>query len=67
MGQSSTETNVISPRTAVLAVRIGLLLLLMSSAFLLTGCADISSDDRSMFYSGWVNPNGRPMTQLPPE
>ena len=67
MGQSSTETNVISRSAAFLAVRIGLLLLLVSSAFLLTGCASMSSDDRSMFYSGWVNPNGRPMTQLPPE
>jgi len=67
MGQSSTETNVTPRRVSVLAVRIGLLLMFISSLSLLTGCANMSSDDRSMFYSGWANPNGRPMNQLPQE
>ena len=64
MAQSSTETSVISRSVTV---RIGLLLLLISAGFLLAGCANMNSDDRATFYSGWANPNGRPVTQMPPE
>jgi hypothetical protein len=38
-----------------------LLLLLMSSALLATGCADLSSDDHAVFYKGWVDPKSDPL------
>jgi len=63
MIQSSVEKNVISKNAAVFAVRVGLLLLLISSALLVTGCASVSSDDRETFYSGWANPNSKPPVQ----
>ena len=58
VGQSSNEKGV-----AVFAVRMCLLLLLVSSAFLLTGCASLSSDDRAVFYSGWTDPKSSPLIQ----
>jgi hypothetical protein len=32
------------------------LILLVSSALLVTGCATMSSDDRAVFYNGWADP-----------
>jgi len=58
MGQSSNGKSV-----AVFAVRIWILFLLASSALLLTGCADLSSDDRAVFYSGWADPKSTPLIQ----
>ena len=58
MGQSSNGKNV-----AVFAVRMWILFLLASSAFLLTGCASRSSDDRAVFYSGWADPKPNPLIQ----
>lgn len=43
-------------RVPLFAVRVCLLVLLMSSALLATGCADLSSDDRNVFYKGWADP-----------
>ncbi len=51
MGQSSNGKNI-----AEFAMRLCLLLLLVSSALLVTGCADLSSDDRAVFYNGWTDP-----------
>jgi len=50
---------------AAVAVRMCLLFLLVSSALLLTGCAtaNMSSDDRAVFYSGWADPNSSPPIQ----
>jgi hypothetical protein len=50
-------------RVAVFAVRMCLLFLFVSSALLLTGCANLSSDDRDVFYSGWRDPNSNPLIQ----
>jgi hypothetical protein len=33
------------------------LLLLVSSVVLLTGCANVSGEDRDFFYRGWLFPN----------
>jgi hypothetical protein len=48
---------------AVFAVRMWILFLLASSALLLTGCANLSSDDRAVFYSGWADPKSHPLIQ----
>jgi hypothetical protein len=48
---------------AAYAVRMCVLLLLMGSAVVLTGCATVSPDDRAVFYQGWVRPNSEPLTQ----
>ena len=45
------------------AVRMWILFLLASSALLLTGCANLSSDDRAVFYSGWTDPKSSPLIQ----
>ncbi|MGO9609530.1 MAG: hypothetical protein ACLPT4_07830 [Verrucomicrobiia bacterium] len=58
MGQASNGRSV-----AAFAVRMCLLLLLVSSALLLPGCADLSSDDRAVFYSGWADPKSNPLIQ----
>jgi hypothetical protein len=57
MIQSSPEMNAVPKSAAVFATRMCLLLLLMSSALLVTGCSTVSPDDRAFYYSGWVNPN----------
>jgi hypothetical protein len=33
------------------------LLLMLSAALLLTGCASVSTDDQKFFYRGWLFPN----------
>jgi hypothetical protein len=63
MVQSSAGKNGVSKNAAAFVVRIGLLLLLMSAALLLTGCTSMSSDDNSIFYKGWVNPKSQPLVQ----
>ena len=45
------------------AMRMGVLLLLVASALLSTGCASLTLDDRDIFYSGWKNPNSKPLVQ----
>jgi hypothetical protein len=40
----------------ITALRLGLLLLVASAA-LLTGCANVSGADRDFFYRGWLFPN----------
>ena len=57
MGQSSD-----GKKTAVFAVRMGILFLLVSSALLVAGCADLSSDDRAVFYHGSADPKSDPRT-----
>ena len=47
----------------VFTMRMCSLFLLMSSALLLTGCATANSDERAIFYSGWGNPNSKPLLQ----
>jgi len=63
MVQSLTGRNVVSKSAAVFTVRMCSLFLLLSFALLLTGCANLSPDDREIFYSGWANPNSSPRTQ----
>jgi hypothetical protein len=60
MIQSSTGKNAMPKSPVVLAVRMCLLFLLISSALLVTGCANVSPEDRAFYYSGWVNPNSQP-------
>jgi hypothetical protein len=63
MVQSLTGKNVVSKSATVFTVRMCSLFLLLFSVLLLTGCANLSSDDREIFYSGWANPNSSPRTQ----
>lgn len=58
MVQSSNGKSV-----AVFTVRTCILFSLVSSALLLTGCATTNSDERDIFYSGWVEPHSNPLIQ----
>ncbi|MGD0058382.1 MAG: hypothetical protein ABSD58_03100 [Verrucomicrobiia bacterium] len=58
MRQSLNGKNI-----AAFAMRMCLLLLLVSSALLVTGCADLSSDDRAVFYNGWTDPKSNTLIQ----
>jgi hypothetical protein len=58
MGQSSSGKGF-----AVFAMRMGFLLLLVSSTLLIAGCASLSSDDRAVFYGGSVDPKSAPLIQ----
>ena len=63
MVQSLTGKKVVSKSAVVFTGRMCSLVLLLSSVLLLTGCANMSPDDREIFYSGWANPNPNPRTQ----
>jgi hypothetical protein len=58
MVQSSNGKSV-----AVFTDRTCILFLLMSSALLLAGCATTNSDERDIFYSGWVDPHSNTLIQ----
>ena len=62
MVQPSTGKNIVS-KSAVFAVRMCSLFVLLSSTLLLTGCASVSPDERAIFYSGWGNPNNSALIQ----
>jgi hypothetical protein len=55
--------DIVSKRAAAVALRVGVLFLLVTSGLLLTGCATVSSDDRDIFYSNWVDPHSNPLVQ----
>jgi hypothetical protein len=55
--------HIIWPRHRLRLVSLCLLFLLTSSALVLTGCANVSPEDRAFFYKGWVNPNAQPVGQ----
>jgi hypothetical protein len=59
---SLTEIREVLSKKAV-ALRVGALFLLVTSGVLLTGCATVSSDDRDVFYSNWVDPHSNPLVQ----
>jgi hypothetical protein len=61
MAQSSTEKKFIGEGAAAFVVRACLLVLLVSSALLVTGCATMDSDEQDVFYSGWASPKSDPI------
>jgi hypothetical protein len=61
MVQSSTEKNVMCKGAAAFAGRMCLLVLVVSSALLVMGCATMTSDEQDVFYSGWGNPKSNPL------
>lgn len=59
MGQPSNVKNVSSKSATVPALRMCFLFLLLSSAFLATGCAtNVTPEDHDFFYKTWVHPDG---------
>jgi hypothetical protein len=61
MPRSSTEKNVAGMSAAAFAGRMCLLVLVVSSALLVTGCATMTSDEQDVFYRGWANPKTDPL------
>jgi hypothetical protein len=59
MEQSPNVKNVVPKHATMFMVRTGLLLLLLSSAFLITGCAtNVPPEDKDFFYNTWIHPDG---------